>query len=339
MSQTTDIDDDATTAQLAVQSDVVVLCLLEDLRGVDAVLTSIRRGRDKAAGLGRPSHLLLLSTTMTWAHVDKQPSVMATNPAATTSTKAAAAEVEAPTTTAAADEGWPQGRETPTLLSRTASPNDSCRTTQTPPLDGSNSGTARSKHSMTEEDYMWRTPPTGHLEHKRLEAMALNLRSRDLSVCIIGAGVPYGLGEGPLFRTFREIWRESDGPAPMPTSTHGDNLLSLIHVVDLSNAIGVLLRPGEHDSPPPSFPRPYILAVEGDDAQCTTKELVTAIGQGLGRSAETRPIPDSELEDILVDDPGAMSLLIDVRFSNQGGILSEMASSGERPQKRCSGRT
>lgn len=318
MSQTTDIDDGVTTAHLAVQSDVVVLCLLEDLRGVDAVLTSIRRGRDKAAG---PSHLLLVSTTMTWAHVDKQPSVMATNPAATTST-------EAPGMT---DEGWPLDKETPTLLSRTASPNDSSyRTTQTPLLDGFNSGTARSKHSMTEEDYLWRTPPIGYLEHKRLEAMALNLRSRDLSVCIIGAGVPYGLGEGPLFGTFREIWRESDGPAPMPTSTHGNNLLSLIHVVDLSSIIGVLLRPSENDSPPPSFPRPYILAVEGDDAQCTTRELVTAIGQRLGRSGETKAIPESELQEILVDDPGATSLLIDVRFSNQGGILSEMASSGER---------
>lgn len=244
---------------------------------------------------------------------------MAANQAATTST-------EAPGVT---DGDCPLDQETPTLLSRTASPSDSYRITQTHSLDDSNSRTARSKHSMTEEDYPWRVPPIGYLEHKRLEAMALNLRSRDLSVCIVGAGVPYGLGEGPLFRTFREIWKESDGPAPMPTSTHGDNLLSLIHVVDLSNIIGVLLRPGENDSPPPYFPRPYILAVEGDDAQCTTRELVTAIGQGLGRSGETRPISESELEGILVDDAGEMSLLIDVRFSNQGGILSEMASSGE----------
>ena len=184
---------------------------------------------------------------------------------------------------------------------------------------------------MTEADYLVRQPPTGYLEHKRLEMAALHLQSSSLSTCVVGAGVPYGLGEGPvLLRLFRDAWRARGLPVALPTCTSGNNHLSLIHVVDLSVAVGNLLRPAEPGAPPAPFPKPYVLAVEGDGAQCTAKELTAAVGRGFGGSGETKPVGESELEDILVEDPAALSLLANTRFSNHGGVLAGMVADGEQ---------
>ena len=322
VSSTADVDDEATTTELALRSDVIVLCILEDLRGADAVLTALCQRRYEAIDGGRPSHLLLLSTTMTWAKSDEQTSV-------TTAKRRVMALPRATSATA----GSPRSRGDPILSWKTRFGNIS------PVNRVSRAGGLRGKpgspeSAMTERDYLRRGAPAGFLEHKRLEIAALNLRSRDLSVCVIGSGVPYGLGEGPLFQVFQKIWKAREGPAPLPTCTNGDNMLSLIHVVDLSVAVGALLRPGQNDSPPPSFPRPYILAVEGDDAQCTARELAAAIGQEFGGSGETHPIEESALEKMLIEHPEAMSLLIDVRFSNDGGVLAGMVASGESLHSR-----
>lgn len=182
---------------------------------------------------------------------------------------------------------------------------------------------------MTEADYLLRQPPAGYLEHKRLEMEALHLQSSALSTCVVGAGVPYGLGEGPLLRLFWEAWRARGSPVVMPTCTSGDNHLALIHVVDLSVAVGNLLRPVEPGALPARFPKPYVLAVEGNGAQCTAKELTAAIGRGFGGSGETQPMGEAELEEVLVEDPAALSLLINIRFSNDGGVLAGMLADGE----------
>ncbi|CAN0580684.1 unnamed protein product, partial [Ectocarpus sp. 12 AP-2014] len=182
---------------------------------------------------------------------------------------------------------------------------------------------------MTEDDYLSRQPPTGYLEHKRLEVAALHLHSSSLDTCVVGAGVPYGLGEGALLlRMFREAWRARGQPVVLPTCTAGDNRLALIHVADLSAAIGNLLRPVESNGLPCPFPKPYILAVEGNGAQCTAKEMVEAIGRGFGGSGETQPMGEAELEEVLVENPEALSLLINIRFSNEGGVLSGMVADG-----------
>lgn len=184
---------------------------------------------------------------------------------------------------------------------------------------------------MTEADYLLRQPPTGYLEHKRLEAAALHLQSPALSTCVVGAGVPYGLGEGgPLLRLFREAWRARGSPVAMPTCTSGDNHLALVHVVDLSVAVGNLLRPAESGAPPAPFPKPYVLAVEGNGAQCTARGLTAAIGRGFGGGGETQSMGEAELEEVLVEDPAALSLLMNVRFSNDGGLLAGMVADGER---------
>lgn len=182
---------------------------------------------------------------------------------------------------------------------------------------------------MTEDDYALRTPPTGYLEHKRLEVMALALQSATMSTCVVGAGVPYGAGEGLLLRTFRDAWRADESPVPLPTCCAGDNRLSLINVMDLSSAVGNLLGDGERGAFPTAFPKPYILAVEGDGAQCTAKELTSAIARAFGGSGETLPMSRDALEEILIEEPSALRLLMDIRFSNTGGVLAEMVANGE----------
>lgn len=64
VSQTADANDERGTLSLALLSDVIVLCLIEDIRGADAVLTALHFMKDDVGG---PCHLLVLSTTMTWA--------------------------------------------------------------------------------------------------------------------------------------------------------------------------------------------------------------------------------------------------------------------------------
>lgn len=189
--------------------------------------------------------------------------------------------------------------------------------------------------ALTEADYLLRQPPAGYLEHKRLEVAALLLQSPVLSTCIVGAGVPYGLGEGPLLRVFREAWRARGSPVAVPTCESGDNHLALVHVVDLSAVVGNLLRPDDDPNGLPArFPKPYVLAVEGDGAQCTAKELTAAIGRGFGGSGETRPMGEAELEEVLVEDPAALSLVTGIRFSNEGGVVAGMVADGESPGRQ-----
>lgn len=345
VSQTVDTDDEAGTVRLALCSNVVVLCLIEDVRGADAVLAALQVSRNESGG---PSHLLVLSTTMTWAKT-KHASAVATVSGNVPSSRS----LMRPASMMAIDK-----RSSPSMaaLSRAASAigsgmplsRDNSRSPGTKGSKNSGRGTARGTGprrrqqggalapAMTEGDYLLRQPPTGYLEHKRLEVAALSLQSTALSVCVVGAGVPYGLGEGPLFRVFREAWRAGDEPVLLPTCTSGDNRLALIHVVDLSVAVGRLLCPVQenNDAPPPPFPKPYILAVDGDRAQCTAKELTAAIGRGFGGRGETRPMEGAELEEVLVEEPSALSLLFDVRFSNNGGVLAGMMADGKRSTRK-----
>ncbi|CAM9594694.1 unnamed protein product [Hapterophycus canaliculatus] len=351
VSETVDADDEAGTARLALLSDVVVLCLIEDIRGADAVLSALQIPPENESG--RPSHLLLLSTTMTWAK---------TKPAASlySATAGTAASLEIPTSPssrplsrpvsmmaidkrsthggAASAGGLPRASS---AISRSSPSRDGPRQMGTASSKTSGrasyaSGFSRRRYlgassepAITENDYLQRQPSTGFLEHKRLEVAALHLESSVLSTCIVGAGVPYGLGEGPLLlRTFREAWRARGAPVALPTCSSGENHVALIHVADLSVAVGNLLRPVEPNALPKPFPKPYILAVEGNGAQCTAREMTAAIGRGFGGTGESRPMGEAELEDVLVEDPEALSLLIDIRFSNDGGILAGMVADG-----------
>lgn len=348
VSQTVDVDDPAGTVQLALIADVVVLCLLEDVRGADAILSAFQA--PSGNGLGRPSHLLVLSTTMTWAKT-KQPAA-GTAACSEMPVSSSSRSLSRPVSTMAMDKRLAQGAggggagggglpRVSSAISRSSPSRDGSR-----PLGiagSKNSG--RASHAsglsrrrfqgatpepaMTEADYLLRQPPAGYLEHKRLEVAALELQSSVLSTCVVGAGVPYGLGEGPLLRLFREAWRARGSPLAMPTCTPGDSFLALVHVVDLSVAIGNLLRPLEPNALPARFPKPYVLAVEGNGAQCTAKELTAAIGRGFRGSGETRPMREAELEEVLVEDPEALTLLINMRFSNDGGVLAEMVADGE----------
>jgi len=360
VSQTVDVDDEAGTTQLALRSDVVVLCLLEDVRGADAVLSALQTPPGKR--VGGPSHLLVLSTTMTWARTKKaalsgtaQSSEMPTSPPSRALSRPVSMMAMGGRATQGASGGGGGGGgggAGGVGLPRVSS----AVQRSSPSRDGSRSlGTANSKNSgrpshassffsrrrpqeaarepaMTEADYLLRQPPTGYLEHKRLETAALHLRSPALSACVVGAGVPYGLGEGPvLLRLFRDAWRARGAPVVLPTCTAGNNHPALIHVVDLSVAVGNMLRPTDRrvGAPPPPFPKPYVLAVEGDGAQCTAQELTAAIGRGFGGSGETQPMGEAELEDVLVEDPAALALLANVRFSNHGGVLAGMVADGE----------
>lgn len=350
VSQTVDVGDEAGTARLALLSDVVVLCLLEDVRGADAVLSAFqRRGGSEFGG---PSHLLVLSTTMTWAK-SKHPTMGTTAASSEMPSSSPSRSLSRPVSMmAAVDRRSTQGSgggtaggglpRAASALSRSSPSRDSSRPLGT--ASSKNSGRAshasgwsrrrfqgtNREPAMTEADYLLRQPPIGYLEHKRLETAALQLQSSTLSTCIVGAGVPYGLGEGSLLlRVFRDAWQARGFPVAMPTCMSGDNYLALIHVVDLSVAVGNLLRPVESNSVPLPFPKPYILAVEGNGAQCTAKELTAALGRGFGGSGETQPMGEAELEDILIEEPGALSLLMNVRFSNDGGVLAGMVADGE----------
>lgn len=178
--------------------------------------------------------------------------------------------------------------------------------------------------------------PSGFLEHKRLEDAALRLRSPALSACVVGGGVPYGVGEGPLLRLFREAWMQRDGiPVRLPTSTAGNNRLALINVLDLSAVVGELLPPPtttalKHPNVPLApFPKPYILAVDGNNSQPTAKEATEALAKAFaGASGETKPMEPEELEEVLVDDPSALALLCDQQYSNDGGVVANMVARG-----------
>lgn len=350
VSQTVDVGDEAGTTRLALLSDIVVLCLLEDVRGADVVLSAFQRRTESE--FSGPSHLLLLSTTMTWAK-SKHPTVGTAVASSEMPGSSSSRLLSRPVSMMAVDRrstrgggggtaggGFPRASS---ALARSSPSRDGSRPLGT----ASSKNSARASHAsglsrrrfqgqtrepaMTEADYLLRQPPLGYLEHKRLETAALHLQSSTLSTCIVGAGVPYGLGEGPLLlRVFREAWRARGLPVVMPTCTSGDNHLALIHVVDLSIAVGNLLRPIEAGALPPPFPKPYILAVEGNGAQCTAKEFTAAIGRGFGGSGETKPMGEAELEEVLIEEPAALSLLMNVRFSNDGGVLAGMVAEGEQ---------
>lgn len=185
-----------------------------------------------------------------------------------------------------------------------------------------------SRRIFGEDDFHYRESPGSYLEHRRLEIAALRLRSTRIDTCVIGVGIPYGIGEGPLLRMFQEAWRGSDSFFRIPTFHGGDNKPGLIHVRDLSSIVGALLASPEHGGLPAPFPKPYILAVDGDDAQASLKEIVTAIGEAFGVRGETQPMEADELEDFLVDNPSALALLSNVRFSNEGGVLADMVAKG-----------
>ncbi|CAM9471679.1 unnamed protein product [Ectocarpus sp. 13 AM-2016] len=349
VSNTVDVDDEAGTTQLALLCDVVVLCLLEDTRGAEAVLSALALQALQENKPGGPSHLLVLSTTMTWAKTKPKAHSPATPTSPSRLTSSSSPSLFRPVSVMAMDnKRSPRGGGASAGGLPRAS---SAMPRFSPSRDGSRPlGTAGSKNSgraghasslsrrrhqataepaMTEDDYLSRQPPTRYLEHKRLEVAALHLHSSSLDTCVVGAGVPYGLGEGALLlRMFREAWRARGLPVVLPTCTAGDNRLALIHVADLSVAIGNLLRPVESNGLPCPFPKPYILAVEGNGAQCTAKEMVEAIGRGFGGSGETQPMGEAELEEVLVENPEAMSLLINIRFSNEGGVLSGMVADG-----------
>lgn len=354
VSETVDADDEVGTARLALLSDVVVLCLIEDLRGADAVLSDLQTPPENESS--RPSHLLLLSTTMTWAKTKlKENSYSAAVGTAASSempNSSSSRSLSRPVSMMAVDKRSAHGGG----ASAGGLPRAASAISRSPPSrDGPRPlGTASSKNSgkasyasglsrrrypgvcselaITENDYLQRQPPAGFLEHKRLEVAALQLQSSVLSTCVVGAGVPYGLGEGPLLlRIFREAWRARGVPVTLHTCASGENHVALIHIADLSVAVGNLLRPVERDALPGPFPKPYILAVEGNSAQYTAKEMAAAIGKGFGGSGETRPLAEAELEDVLVEDPKALSLLINIRFSNEGGVLAGMVSDGMCP--------
>lgn len=357
-----DTDDEAGTVQLALHADVAVLCLLEDVRGADAILSALQAPPGGGSDLGRPSHLLVLSTTMTWAKTMQAAAAGNTTSSSDMSPATSSSRsLSRPVSMMAMDRRMTQGLGEAaggagggglTRASSAISRSSPTRDGSSRPLvtaSSKNSGRGSSHASglsrrrfqggattpepaaMTEADYLLRQPPAGYLEHKRLEMAALHLQSSALSTCVVGAGLPYGLGEGPLLRLFREAWRARGTPVAMPTCTSGDNHLALVHVVDLSVAVGNLLRPADLDGDalPVRFPKPYVLAVEGNGAQCTAKELTSAIGRGFGGGGETQPMGEVELEEMLVEDPAALSLLTNVRFSNEGGVVAGMVADGE----------
>lgn len=338
MTETVDVSDEKSTVQLALHSDVIVLGLVEDVRGADAILTALQYSQNDSGG---PTHLLVLSTTMTWAKTKLCLPTSATSNRGVSSTfpssplsrpasmRTAGRRIQSPTAVgnvaSSSREALRQRTPEPSIVNRIGGTNNassSRRRARGPP----------SELSFAEDDFLLRMPPAGFLEHKRLEVAALRLASPKLSTCVVGAGVPYGVGEGPLMQMFREAWI-SEGerqPLRLPTCTAGDNRLALVHVTDLSAVVGELLSfPAEQPIMPPApFSKPYILAVDGDSAQPTAKEVTQAIGKAFGRSGETRPMEEQELEDVLVDDASALSLLFDLRFSNDGGVVAEMVSTG-----------
>lgn len=167
------------------------------------------------------------------------------------------------------------------------------------------------------------------LEHRRLENAALELRSATLNACVVAAGIPYGLGEGPLLRMFRQAWLRSESPIGIPSYFEGENRLGLIHVRDLSAIIESLLVPTRHDGLPASFPKPYILAVDSDDAQPTLKEVAATISRAFGGTGETQLMGSEEVQDFYLDNVSELSLQLNVGFSTKGGLLESMEAEGE----------
>eukprot|EP00904_Undaria_pinnatifida_P014095 jgi/Undpi1/9816/HiC_scaffold_27.g12270.m1 len=347
VSQTVDANDEAQTARLALLSNVIVLCLIEDLRGTDAILAALRVTENDPGG---PTHVLVLSTTTTWANTKLLPSAASTSEVASShrslsrpvsmmamtrrSPQSAGAGAGALPRASSFMGGFSPSRENNRPLGTASSKNSGRITRGGGPPGSSGFGRRRfpatPESALAEGDYLRRQPPVGYLEHKRLEDLALSLQqSAGINACVVGAGIPYGLGEGPLLRLFREAWRAGDAPVLLPTCTSGNNHLPLIHVVDLSVLVGRLLRPAECGASPAPFPKPYILAVEGGGSQCTAKELTEAIGRGFGGSGATRSMTEAELECTLIEDPAALSMLIDVCFSNDGGVLEDLVASGE----------
>lgn len=128
-------------------------------------------------------------------------------------------------------------------------------------------------------------------------------------------------------------------PVRLPTSSVGNNRLALINVLDLSAVVGELLphpsitTPQHPTLPPAPFPKPYILAVDGNSSQPTVKEATEALAKAFaGSSGKTRPMEAEELEEVLVDDPPALALLCDQRYSNDGGVVANMVARGELVQ-------
>lgn len=358
VANTVDANDEPSTALLALQSDVVILCLIEDIRGADAILTALQHSkhdRDNSNnGVSLPSHLLVLSTTMTWANtrIPLRPTTRTqadspTSPSLSRPMSMISMGQSSPPTRGAGLPHMPSAAGGITTTTSSSRENPGQSTTSANSRSGTFNrtgtgialGSLRRRHldpppepSFGEDDFPLREPANAFLEHKRLEIAALRLSSSSLSACVVGAGLPYGVGEGPLLRMFREAWRSSDSPIRVPTcgGSAGDNRLAMIHVRRLSAAVGGLLATTDPTIPPPPFSKPYILAVDGDATEPTAREAAAAIGVAFGGNGETVPMEQAELADLFMDDPSALSLLFDVRFSNEDGVLASMAAQGNR---------
>ena len=129
---------------------------------------------------------------------------------------------------------------------------------------------------LTEEDYRRRKAHANYKVHIAAEKAIIKAGKQEgskLATYVVNSGLPYGRGEGPLHWLFKTAWLLAE--PKLPFFGPGQNVLPLIHVADLAQAVvNVLERQPEQK---------YVLAV--DESQHTFEELATTISERLGSGA------------------------------------------------------
>ncbi|CAM9699367.1 unnamed protein product [Chrysoparadoxa australica] len=155
-------------------------------------------------------------------------------------------------------------------------------------------------------------PVPGYLEHQRLEMAALKLRGAGLEVAVVGAGIPYGLGEGMLYDMFAHAWR-SIGQVPRPCVSSGSNKVAIVHLSDLCDLVNHLCTCSHLE-------RAFLLAVDGDQYQHTLAELCNAVSLAFGGQG-SEAMPEADLLDLFLANPKMQQLQYELPLSMVGSTM------------------
>eukprot|EP00750_Incisomonas_marina_P024977 INCI5261.1.p1 GENE.INCI5261.1~~INCI5261.1.p1 ORF type:complete len:720 (+),score=150.04 INCI5261.1:101-2260(+) len=140
---------------------------------------------------------------------------------------------------------------------------------------------------------------------KNFENIVLSCNSSKLHTVVVGAGVTYGAGESVLETFFRDAWLfpEEMLGVPVVGTSEGNNIVPMVHVVDLARLVAALVQPTYDYSDKQGL---YVLSV--DDARLRLVDIVAAISTAVG-CGKLRNLVDFEIQDLMIENPHVTSSL------------------------------
>lgn len=99
---------------------------------------------------------------------------------------------------------------------------------------------------ITEERYKRRRAAPEHEHLKLLEAHVMALTREGLRAHVVAIGVPYGAGEGPLHKHFKDAWEAENTALAIPALAHpeGRNFVPMVHVDDCAAVVAAVAEGG-----------------------------------------------------------------------------------------------